>query len=198
MNKTMIENFIIMIKKIFWHSLVNIKRRASISTLFFIISFVISAQLFLIMLTSSFLTLPQYSGIKGFFYTTGLTSVILILITIPAVSLLYCKSRYQDYAVFKIFGIKKTDIVVLFSMEIFMLAISGALLGSITIMIFIAAKIIYLPDFLINIRHIWSHRLISIFIKSIFGVSLTIVAISYVVFLLRFNSKYLHLSEFGD
>ncbi len=79
-----------------------------------------------------------------------------------------------------------------------MLAISGALLGSITIMIFIAAKIIYLPDFLINIRHIWSHRLISIFIKSIFGVSLTIVAISYVVFLLRFNSKYLHLSEFGD
>ena len=187
-----------MFKKIIWLSLVNIKRRAAISSLFFILSFVVSAQLFLIMITSSFLTLPQITGIKGFFYTTGFTSIILILIIIPTVALLYCKSRYQDYMVYKIFGIKKKDIIILFLLEIFILSLLGAIIGGIIILLFISTNIIYLPDFLHNIKNMWSLKLISIMTKSIFGVSLTVVLLSSIIFLLKFNDKNLFLTGFGE
>jgi len=187
-----------MLKKIFWLSIANIKRRSIISILFFILSLVVSAQLFLIMLTSFFLTLPQSTGVKGFFYTTGLTSIVLVIIIIPAVSILYSKSRYQDYLVYKIFGEKKIDIVFLFLFEIFILSILGSILGGLIILLFISFNIIYLPGFLQNVKHVWSLKLISIMIKSIFGVSLTIVVTSLIVLLFKFNDKNIALTGFGE
>ena len=187
-----------MFKKMIWLSLVNIKRRASLSILFIILSLVVSAQLFLILITSSFLMLPESSGIRGFFYTTGFTSIVLIILAIPSISFLYCKSRYQDYMVYKMFGINKIDIILTFLLEISILTILGSIIGSLIILFFISTNIIFLPDFIKNIKSLWSLKLISIAIKSVFGVSLTTILLSSITFLLKFNHKNLLISGIGE
>ncbi len=178
-----------MLKKLIWFSTTTIKRNKTTALIFITLAFSVSAQLFLAIITFNLLNFPEVSGIKTFFLTSSITSIILLIALLPISVYFYYNSRRQYYNVFKIYGVQNTDIILTFTIEIFILTITGALIGVLLVIILIKTNIIFLPDFFSNIRKIYRFKLIKTAFQEIFGIGFIVSFYSYIYLFLKFRKS---------
>jgi len=137
-----------MFKNNLWLALTNIKRRKIASILFFTVAFFISHSIFLLNLSRRFLMFPEISGSKQFFFAIIITFLVLCILVLGVVAVLIIKVRKQELGIFRMLGARRTDVLVVSSLEILILSLCGAILGVVSIILLIITKVLYLPFFL--------------------------------------------------
>jgi len=172
-----------MLSNTLWLSITNIRRRGFQSLIFFILSLFISNSLFLIAISNSFLNITNISEIKQFIYTITLSALIVNILILIAISVLSLNQRKTEFNIFRIYGAKKIDILLLSLWEILILSFFGSLSGVVILILLIILKIVYLPLFFMNLTTIKFIKLIGIGGQTIFGVVLIELTITTLLLL---------------
>lgn len=166
-----------MFKNNLWLALTNIKRRKIASILFFAVAFFISHSVFLLNLSSKFLMFPEISGSRQFFFAIIITFLALCILVLGAVAVLLIKVRKQELGIFRMLGARRADVLVVSSLEMLILSLSGAILGVVSIILFIIFKVLYLPFFLEGMSGARTIRFIATGGQTIFMVVLIEMAV---------------------
>ncbi len=138
---------------ILWLALTNIKRKRVSSLLYFILAFVISQSLFLVLLSAVFLRLPEFNDIKRLFYTVTVAVIILSMLILGVLSYLFLNTRRKELGILRICGVRKADLLMSAALEIFFISLAGAISGIICVVCIIFFRVIYLPLFFQNLTY---------------------------------------------
>ncbi len=171
-----------MFQNILWFAITNIKRRKFASLLFFAMAFFIAHSVFLMNLSSKFLRFPDFKDTRQFFFAITITSLVLCILVLVALAVLFMNLRKQELGILRMFGARRSDVLLVTAMEIFLLSMSGAALGVLSIIIMILFKAIYLPFFLYGMEGSRMIKLIATGGQTIFLVVLIEMAV-YVLLL---------------
>ena len=164
-----------------WLAFTNIRRKKFGSILFFVIAFFISQSLFLIGLTRSFITLSDFSDIRTFFSTIVLSVLVLSILLLIGLTLLYMNSRRRELGILRIFGARKSEILNVACLEIFLLSITGAAIGIACMILLIKINVLYLPYFFQGIAGISMMKLVGVAGQTVFMVVLIEVVVSIIL-----------------
>ncbi|MGQ9616961.1 MAG: FtsX-like permease family protein [Spirochaetota bacterium] len=177
-----------MLKNNLWLALTNIKRKKIASILFFTVAFFISHSIFLLNISSKFIMFPEISGSRQFFLAIIITFLALCILVLGAVAVLLIKVRKHELGIFRMLGARRADVLVVSSLEILILSLSGSILGVVSIILLILLKVIYLPFFLQGMYGVRIMRFIATGGQTIFMVTLIEMAI-YTILLYIFLKK---------
>ncbi len=141
------------LSNILWLALTNIRRKRVSTLLYFILAFVISQLLFLVFLSTTFLRLPEFNDIKRLFYTVTAAIMFLSVLVLGVLSYLFLHTRRRELGILRICGIRKSDMLMAVSLEIFIISLAGAICGIFCIVCIILLRVVYLPLFFNNLTH---------------------------------------------
>jgi len=180
-----------MLRNFIWLAITHIKRKKLSSILFFIMAFFISQSIFLISLSRTFLTMSDYKDIRQFFYTVIVAALIISILLLGALSFIFMSSRRHELGIMRIFGARKSDILLSTTLEIFFLSSGGAVLGILCTISLIFFRVLYLPNFFKETIHLKLIKLIGIGGQAVFSVILleTIFSLLMLSFLLHNDIK---------
>jgi predicted lysophospholipase L1 biosynthesis ABC-type transport system permease subunit len=159
-----------------WLALTNIKRKKFGSILFFAIAFFISQSIFFISISRSFIVLSDLSEIREFFNTIIVSVLVLSILLLVALTLLYMNSRRREFGILRIFGARKSEIMLVMCLEVLVLSITGAACGLACMLLLIKANVLYLPYFFHDFT-----QLIGIAGRTVFTVVLIEVIVSIIM-----------------
>ncbi len=170
-----------MIGNLIWLSLINIKRRIFGSILFFIMASFISNSLFLINISRNLLRFPDFTEMRQFFYNIIYSVLIVSIFIIAAISVFYISLRRSEYGIMRIYGARKTDILLLSVFEVFFISFTGAVAGILCILFLIYLKIIYLPYLFEGMKKLEFLQVMGIGGQTIFAVIIIETAITLIL-----------------
>jgi ABC-type lipoprotein release transport system permease subunit len=176
-----------MFGNILWISLINIKRRKAYSITYGTLAFFISQTFFLVNISREFLRLSDVPAINTFFYVTVFSVLIVCVLLIPTFTILYVSMREKEFGILRIFGAKKSEVLFMASVEMFIISGIGAVAGVLCVIILIYTNIIYLPYFL---AHIWKLELVRFFALAGQAVSgVVCIELAFTVFVTSLRMK---------
>jgi ABC-type antimicrobial peptide transport system permease subunit len=120
---------------------------------------------------------PEISGSRQFFFAIIITFLALCILVLGAVAVLLIKVRKQELGIFRMLGARRADVLVVSSLEMLILSLSGAILGVVSIILFIIFKVLYLPFFLEGMSGARTIRFIATGGQTIFMVVLIEMAV---------------------
>jgi predicted lysophospholipase L1 biosynthesis ABC-type transport system permease subunit len=164
-----------------WLALTNIKRKKFGSILFYSIAFFISQSLFFISISRHFIVISDLNEIRDFFSTIIVSVLVLSILLLVALTLLYMNSRRRELVILRIFGARKSEIMVVTCLEVLMLSLSGAGCGLACMLLLIKMNILYLPHFFQGMQRIDRVRLLGIAGQTVFLVVLIEVIVSIIM-----------------
>ena len=170
-----------MLRNNFWLALTNIKRKRFGSILFFAIAFFIAQSIFFISISRSFIVLSDFSEIREFFSTVIVSVLVLSILLLIALTLLYMNSRRRELGILRIFGARKSEIMLVTSLEVLLLSITGAAAGIACMLLLIRMNVLYLPYFFQGMERIDLLKLIGIAGRTVFMVVLIEVVVSIIL-----------------
>ncbi len=174
-----------MLWNIIWLSFTGIRRKKPDSILYFIMAFFISQSLFLVRLSSIFIQLPENETMNNFFFIIIYSVIILCIVLLTVVTVLFTHIHGAEYCVLRIYGVRRSDIIFISSLEIFALSCVGALTGTFCIILMIKTKVLYLPYFFESMRKLELIKIIGIGGQAVSGVIIIMLIITVIVVSLR-------------
>lgn len=176
-----------MLINIFWIALTNIKRNKHSTILYFLMYLILTTGIFSSLLSISIVKLPPIGPLKDFFYS------ITILILLVSISVLFGLSyiniihRKTEIAIYRIFGIRKSDLFFMLSLEGLMISTAGALTGiTLTLTALFGAQSV-LIDMIKSIYESYIKIILFSALRALFTVMVINILITITVFAL--NSK---------
>jgi predicted lysophospholipase L1 biosynthesis ABC-type transport system permease subunit len=124
------------------------------------------------------LELPEFTDVKQFFYIISASALLLGLFLLFIVSVFFTNQRREEMGIMRIYGARKSDIMLQSSLEILFLSASGALSAIIAIILLILSRILYLPYFIEGLRSLKLIKLIGISGQTLFAVIIIEIVIT--------------------
>ncbi len=184
-----------MVRKLIWMALTSLKRNVAVSWAFIVLAFALSAQIFLAEITINLLTFPEVSGIKAFFYSGIITTILLMIVMLPIISEFYYRSKSKVFYVFRIFGVSDIDIVMLYIFEIFIFTLMGSIAGVMLILILIKTNILFLPDFFRHLAVANRLNLLKISGLVILRINSAVIAFSGIYQIIKIKIRFKSISK---
>lgn len=118
-----------MLLNILWLAIINIKRNKQNTILYFLMCMVLTIGILSMFLSRTIINLPEFRPLKEFFNSTIFLTLSVSISILIGLAYFQIINRKTEIAIYRIFGVRKSDLFFMLSIETIIISTTATLIG---------------------------------------------------------------------